>query len=70
MLRREAAFSGWLIASFESTCGCQIVLMATDLHCVGDHATMRLEPGDGRGRGDHGAMACRGESMRIKISRP
>jgi hypothetical protein len=30
-LRREAVFSGWLMTSFKSICGCQIALMATDL---------------------------------------
>jgi hypothetical protein len=67
-IRREAPFSGWLMASFESICGCRIALMATDLHGVGGHATMRPEVG--RGRGDHGPIACRGESVWIKISRP
>ena len=50
--------------------GCQIVLMATDLHGVDGHATTRLEVGRGRGCGGHGAIACRGESVRMKISRP
>jgi hypothetical protein len=31
--------SGWLVASFESKCGCPKALMATDLHGVGAHAT-------------------------------
>ena len=69
-LRREAVFSEWLMASFESICGCQIALMATDLHGVASHATMRPEVGRGRGRSDHGAMACRGDSVRMKINRP
>jgi hypothetical protein len=69
-LRREAVFSGWLMTSFESICACQIALMATDLHGVGSHATMRPEVGGGHGCGDHGAMACRGESVRMKIICP
>ena len=44
--------------------------MATDLHGVASHATMRPEVGRGRGRSDHGAMACRGDSVRMKINRP
>ena len=46
------------------------VSLATDLHGVRSHATTRPEVGRGRGCGDHGAMACRGESERIKISLP
>src|SRR5271166_192195 len=42
---REAVFSGWLMASFELIFGCQIALMATDLHGVGSHATTRPEAG-------------------------
>ena len=68
--RREAVLFGSLMASCESICGCQIVLMATDLHGVGSHATTRPEFGRERGRGDQGAMAWLGESVRIKINRP
>jgi hypothetical protein len=46
------------------------VSLATDLRGVRSHATTRPEVGRGRGCGDHGAMACRGESVRINISRP
>ena len=47
--------------------GVSIVLMATDLHGVDGHATTRLEVGRGGGCGGHGAIACRGESVRMEI---
>ena len=46
------------------------VSLAADLHGVHSHATTRPEVGRGRGCDDHGAMACRGESVRMKISCP
>jgi hypothetical protein len=44
-------------------------IVGTGFHGVCTHATTRPEVGGECGRYDHGAMACRGESIRMKISR-